>query len=582
MKDRTTAYAESVVNRTIDRHVGKTEILCCKRHLNDLERQDTDKFPYVWDVKKSLSMIDFAENLVLAEGESPGPFHCVGYQDFIFGSWQGWVHKGTGYRRFHTSYGQVARQNGKSIDNSVPAMYYGNFAGYEYPQIYCVATKELQARIVLREVEKFVKSDRELEGTKASPGLFTIQDYKSQILCNITNGFIKALGRDSETIDGLRPFFGSVDEYHKHKTNQMYKLMVDGAKNMTEYLISVITTAGFDLNSPCKGLYDYCKDILYGAVTDETQFVYIAEMDDGDDIWNEGNWQKPNPLWTPQRLDNLRADAVKAKKMGGQELLNFETKSLNIWVQASDTQYLDVEKWMQCGTDRTLEDMRGRECYLGLDLSEGGDLTSAVLEFPLMIDGQKKYYIHSHSFMPSARLAEHEKSDKAPYRMWVQQKLLTLTETNGGLITDYKYILTYYRELTAKYELKLLGIAYDPHNASAFLNDLQEFGCDLIDIYQSPKSLSDPTKDFRLQVDAQNIIYDKSSGLLTWSMVNAKTVTNAYGDMMVDKAKRRDRIDPVDAVIDAHKMALMAKPAPQVDVSNYLKGGKLKKWWSLS
>ena len=392
--DRTTKYAESVVNSTIDRNVGHTEYLACKRHLNDLERQGTEDFPFVFDEKKSLEIIDFAENLTLAEG-TPAPFRCKGFQDFVFGSWQGWIRKDNGFRRFKTSYQQLARQNGKSVGNSVPSMFYGNFAGYRYPQVYAVATKEDQARIVLKECNKFIEADKELCGTKTKKGLFTIQDYRSRILCNITRGEIRALGRDTETIDGFRPYFGSVDEYHKHKTNQMYKLLVDGCKNLDEYLISVITTAGFDLNSPCKELYDYCKAVLSGAIADETQFVFITELDKGDDIWNEDNWSKANPLWTPRRLENLRADAVKAKEMGGEELRNFQTKSLNIWVQAADMQYINAEAWANCGDGTTLEDMRGKECYLGLDLSSGGDLTSGALEFPLEISGRKKHYMRN-------------------------------------------------------------------------------------------------------------------------------------------------------------------------------------------
>jgi phage terminase large subunit-like protein len=562
--DRPTQYAESVVNGTIDRPVGKTEILCCKRHLNDLDRQGTDEFPYIWDKEKSHVMIDFAENLILAEGE-PKPFKCKGFQDFIFGSWNGWVHKNTGYRRYHTSYIQVARQNGKSIGNSIPALYYGNFAGYQYPQIYTTAIKEFQAKIILRECYKFINADEELSGTKTKNGLFTIQDYKSQILCNLTGGYIKALGRDTESIDGLRSYFGSVDEYMKHKTNQMYKLLVDGSKNLPEYLISVITTAGFDLNSPCKELYDYCINVLNGVVIDETQFIFICEIDKEDinkknGVFDESVWPKANPLWTPQRFNNLKADAVKAKEMQGEELRNFMTKGLNIWVQFTDTQFINPEHWKKCESDTTLEDMRGKECYLGIDLSSGGDLTSVALEFPFNVDNEKKYFVDSHSFIPSNRVADHIKTDKAPYDMWIREGLLTVTETLGGVKTDYKYILTYYKEILEKYDLKLKGIAYDPHNADAFLNDLESFGINCVMIVQSCKSLNDATVDFKLEVEAGNIIYDKRNKLLTWSVIYAKTVSNSFKEIKVDKdITKKGRIDPVDAVINAHKLTIASK-----------------------
>ena len=579
--DLTTQFAESVVNKTIDRAVGETEILCCQRHLKDLERQGTDEFPFVWDEAKSLSMIEFSKHLTLAEGMKKKPFNPLGFQSFMFGNWTGWIKKDTSFRRFQTSYTQIARQCGKSIGNSVPTMYFGNFAGYQYPQIFCVATKQAQAKIVLKECEKFIYSDVELSGTKTKSGLFTIQDYKSEIQCNLTGGVIKALGRDTETIDGFRPYFASVDEYHKHKTNQMYKLLVDGGKNMEEFLVSVITTAGFELNAPCKALCDYCINILNGF-PDETQFVYITELDKedkiGDKIWDENVWSKASPLWTPQKLENMRADALKARQMGGDELKNFMTKSLNIWIQASDNQYINAEKWNACGSDTTLEDMRGKACYLGLDLSSGGDLASGNLEFPLDIDGRHKNYLHSHSFLPKERLQEHIQKGKAPYDMWVRDGLLTLTEgNNGGFKLDYKYIIQYYKDLIKEYDLKLKMIGYDPHNADAFLSDLDVFGVDCVEIVQSARSLNDATSDFKLDVDAENVIYDRKNTLLTWSFQNAKVVYNSFKEMKIDKEHLMDKIDPCDAVICSHKLAMSEKPKFNPD--NYATDDFLKKLW---
>ena len=433
--DRATLFAKSVVEGTINRAVGKLERLSCERHLRDLERQGTEEFPYIWSEEKANEIMDFAENLTLAEGDEPALMKLWDFQCFVFGSWNGWIHKDTGYRRFRTSYEQVARQNGKSVGNAVPSLFYGNFDGYNYPQLYATATKEAQARIVLKECIKFINADKELSGTKTKKGLFTVKDYKSEIECNLSKGIIKALGRDTKSIDGFRPYFASVDEYHLHKDNQMYKLLSDGTKKLKQCLISVITTAGFDTNGPCKELYDYCVKILKGAHQDETQFIYICQLDKTDDIWDENNWAKANPLWTDETLTSLRSDAIKAKEMQGEELRNFMTKSLNMWVQMSDDDYIDIEKWNECATDLTLKDMKGKECGVGLDLSSGGDLTSLALEFELE---NNEYFIESHSFIPINRLQEHIKTDKAPYDMWLQKGLITATETLGGVKTDYK------------------------------------------------------------------------------------------------------------------------------------------------
>lgn len=563
--DRTTQYALDVVEERINRAVGKTERQACERHLKDLERQGTEEFPYIWNENKAHVLIDFAESLSLAEGDSPGPLKLWGFQDFILGNWHGWRDL-DGYRRFKTSYVQIGRQNGKSIKNAIPSMYYGNFDGYEYPQIYASATKADQAWIVAKECVKFIKADPELGGTDYEEGLFSIKEYNKKILCNLTNGEIIALGRDTKTMDGFRPYFGSVDEYHLHQTDQMFKLLLDGARNLYEYLISLITTAGFNLNSPCYEEYEFSKQILTGVVELESRFVYISEpdkelMESKGGPYTVEAQQMANPLWTPQKEKNLRDAAIEAKEKGGNDLRNYLTKALNWWIQFSDNQYMDVEKWKNCGSDTTLEDMRGKSCILGLDLSSGGDLTSGALEFQIEVDKQRKYYIHSHSFIPINRVQEHIKTDKAPYDMWIRNGLMTTTETLGGVKTDYKYILTYYKELIDKYDLKLESIAYDPHNADAFLHDLDEvFGVDCIEIVQSARSLNDATVDFRLEVEAGNVIYDRRNKLLTWSMINAKTVSNSFGEIKIDKETGTKRIDPCDAIIDAHKLTLLSKP----------------------
>lgn len=164
-----------------------------------------------------------------------------------------------------------------------------NFDNYNYAQIYCTATKQDQARIVLNEISKFINADADLLE------LFEIKDYKSEITAKITNATIRALGRDTKSIDGFRPYLGIVDEYHAHKDNQMYKLLKGGTRKLKQSLISVITTAGFNLNAPCYELYKYCRRVLRGIDVNDRQFIYIAQMDVNDDIWNPKNWIKCCP-----------------------------------------------------------------------------------------------------------------------------------------------------------------------------------------------------------------------------------------------------------------------------------------------
>ena len=567
--DRCTQYAVDVVEgREI---AGEYVKLACQRHIDDLEKSKAAPYVYYFDVEQSERIINFAEELVIAEGDEEQPVECYPFQCFILGSLNGWRKKiadpksGVHHRRFRTSYVQLGRQNGKSFINGILAAYYGNFDRYKYGQIYCAATKQEQANIVLKEIIKFINSDEELGAW------FKVHEHSNSIDCLLTHSVIKALSGDTKSADGLRPYLGIVDEYHAHKTNQIYKLFEGGIKKLKSALISVITTAGFDLKSPCYKLYEYCCNLLKGVSENDAQFVYIAQMDEGDDIWNPDNWIKANPLlaFDADAVENMIPVASTAKDMGGEDLRDFLVKQLNKWIQWSNHQYIkDIKKWKRCAVLKALENFKGAKCYVGVDLSSGGDLTSIAIVIPFVDeDGNKKYFIKTHSFIPASRVDEHIKTDKVPYDVWIEKGLVTPTYTLGGIKTDYKYILTYLQGLIEEYNLKPQMICYDPHNASAFLGDLEAMGWDSMSITQTAKELNDATVDFRLEILAGNVEIEgievgvkkkvvPADELLTWSIANAKTISNNYGEIKIDKDITEERIDPIDAIIDAWKLAM--------------------------
>ena len=211
--DRVTKFAKANLKNKKD--FGEDARLAFKRHINDLARSEKNdpNFPYRFDEEKAEDIIELANKLTIAEGEGNEQFTCAGFQEFILGSLFGWVHKETGKRRFTDSYVQVARQQGKSVLNAILGIKCSNFDNYNYGQIYCTATKADQARIVLKEIIKFINADSDLKE------LFDIKDYKNEITGKITSTVIRALGRDTHTIDGFRPYLGIVDEYHAHKDN---------------------------------------------------------------------------------------------------------------------------------------------------------------------------------------------------------------------------------------------------------------------------------------------------------------------------------------------------------------------------
>lgn len=571
MTDRVTAYAREVVKSgrypDTGQLCGDLHILACKRHLRDMERQNTKEFPYYWDTDASERVLEFSESLTLSEGNEPRPLRLMGCQAFDIGCTFGWKKSVNGCRRFRRRYKSISRQQGKTMENGVMGTYVAGFSGYKHGKLFTTATKKRQARLAWEEMSRFIKADPDLSE------LFQVKDYKSFIIATETECTIEALSREAGLDDGFRPIYASVDEIHQHPDNSIYKAMYNGTRSLPETLISMITTRGKKLNSFCYEMDKYAQDVLRGLSTAEDFFVDIYCMNDGDDPFNEDNWSKPCPYTCsdPERLEVLRKDAQTARDMGGMELADFLCKSLNMWVKNTDDQFIDPDAWQACGSDRTLSDIVEagyRDCWVGLDLSSGGDLTTLALELPTEPD---RYYLHSHSFMPRGRLEEHVETDLAPYHTWEQAGLITVTGGSMDFMNDYKFIISYLKELKERYHLNFLGIGIDPHNAAGVMQDLETFDCPVVIITQSARSLNDATVAVQLLTKSHSFEYDRKNELLTWSMINAAIVRNSFEEIKVDKkpGAKFKRIDPVDAVVDAHALMLLNKTEP-VNIENEL------------
>ena len=568
VQDRATLHAERVVSGQEPSCL--THRMACERHLNEIAKQGTKEFPFVWCPEKSEKILRYAEMLTIAEGAQPRPVRLHDFQCFDLGVPFGWVHAETGFRRIRRKYKSVARQNGKTFENGITGSYIANWGGYNFGKLFTAATKKRQARIAWEEIQKFITVDKDLQS------LFDVKDYKSLIIAKRTGCTIEALSRESGLDDGFRAIFCSVDEIHQHKDNGIYKALYNGQASLDEALISMITTRGKSLNSFCREMDDYCLQILAGTAEADDFFVDIYTLDKEDDPFDESVWYKANPhlVTVPSALEQLRRDAQTAKQMGGFEMSDYMTKRQNLWYEYGDTQYITPNEWKLGRTEMTIENMRGRRCFAGLDLSSGGDLTSLALLFPLD-DG--KIYVWSHSYIPAKRLEEHIITDTAPYDVWAKSGLLTPSEAVGGLKNDYLQIVADLKELQEKFEINIACIGYDPHNADAFLEELDTLGAPLLEVKQSARFLSDTTVDFALEVKAGNVLYDQRNALMSWSIVNAKKTKNSFGEIKVDKEvnARHARIDVVDAIIDAHvayrKSSKEETPDYETVVEDYLK-----------
>lgn len=526
------------------------EIIACQKHkwacvrfLNDIKREDTEDFPYIFDEDKAMHFLNwmtlFKHTKGVLQGKNIEP-HSI--QTFIFANIYGWRHSKTGYRRFKKAYWQVGRKNFKSGSLACVSSYEAMALGENMSEVYIGATKTEQSKIVWNEIKA------QLQGSDFFKGKFKVAYGK--IEHPKSDSFITALSKDAgKSGDGFNVQCGVIDEYHAHPTSEIYDVLVSGTGARPQSLMMIITTAGFNLNHPAYSVeYKYVSKIIDpdNPVDNEEYFVMVNELDKDDDMKLEDNWVKANPILCSydEGMNYLRGE-LKAALDSPEKQKNFITKNMNIWINMRDSGYMDLSRWAKCEAteENPMINLEGMDVYCGIDLSKKIDLTSCYFVVPY----NGLYYVFGHSFMPEDTFQERMNTDKTYYDLWVKQKYITLTP---GAVVDYDFIEQYIINISKEKKFNIKEIGYDPYNATQFAHSLDKQGYEMVEIRQGIKTLGEATKDFRDMVYKKQIIHN-GDPVLAFAMGNAVTKQDAQENIMLDKDKSTERIDPLAATITA-------------------------------
>ncbi|MGL5655898.1 MAG: terminase large subunit [Fusobacteriaceae bacterium] len=526
---------------------GKKHIWACKRFLKDLKSD----FEYYWNEEEAVKIVKWFEYLRHSKGVLAGqPIKLTTWQKFNLCQIYGWRNKSDHRKRFKLSFIEVGRKQAKSQMQAGVLLYEMSVQSTKNNEIYetyCAGTKREQSKIIFNECRNL------LTGSPLAPK-FKLKN--TEIVHIKTGSFLKPLSKeDGKKGDGTNPAVLVLDEYHQHTTTEFYDLGL--GSNTKEPLLMIITTAGVDLNSPCYTQeYKYCSDILNPAsdVENDNYFIDICEIDKDDDIYDRKNWLKANPLRMtyPEGIAQLES-AFKVAEDVPEKMVAFKTKCLNMWIQAKDQGYMDMEKWKKCQVKELPYCILNRPVYVGFDMSAKIDLTSVAFVIPIMDEGKAKYIIFSHSFIPNReKLMERKAVDKVPYDTWEELGFLTVTNTP---IVDQEAVMQYVLETCKKNKWEIKHLCFDPANASKLMMDLEtKGGYEVTEVFQSHKSLNESTQGFREQVYSGNVYY-LYNPLLNYAMGNAVIKQN-NGLIKIDKDATTKRIDPIDALLCGYKLSM--------------------------
>ncbi|QLB42726.1 terminase large subunit [Mannheimia pernigra] len=519
-------YAEQVQNG---------EIIACKRIKQAVERyfSDLNNPEYYFDEEIVTKFIKFSALCPHVKGPLYGKsIELSDWQIFIFANILGFKYRDSGLRKYRSAYVQVARKNAKSTVAAILANWW--LVMEEGQQdIYTAAVSRDQARIVFDDAKKMATLSKPLNKR------LTIQQHK--MLYTQKNSLMRPLAAKSSTIEGTNPSLAIVDEYHLHPDNSVYSALELGQGARPEGLLFAITTAGSNTISACKQHYDYCCQILDGSEQNDSIFIMIFELDDETDIDDPKNWIKANPnIGKSIPYKDFENTIAKARGIPS-EWVEMLTKRFNVWCNGS-TPWLGEGGWKACERQYNEEELQGKACYMGLDLSSTNDLTSLCYVFPVE---QNKVRIITRHYIPEYQLANVANKNRAMYRNWERMGWLRITK---GDCIDYDRIRDDIFKDAEKFEIKMTG--FDVWNATHLRTQLQGYGLEVEPFPQTYQRYSPVAKSAEVLINRQMIEHN-GDPILAWALSNVVMESDANANIKPNKKKSANKIDPAIAFLMA-------------------------------
>jgi phage terminase large subunit-like protein len=358
-------------------------------------------------------------------------------------------------------------------------------------------------------------------------------------------------------MDGLNVHGAVIDELHAHKTRNVVDVLDTATGARRQPLLFEITTAGYDRHSICYEHHDYSIKVLEGTVPDDSWFAFIAAADEDDDWTDPEVWRKANPSFgLSVKEDDLARKAEKAIALPGAQNA-FRRMHLNEWTEQAE-RWIDLAAWDACDSPVDLEQLRGRTCFGGLDLSTTTDVSALAWVFPPENDDDL-WRVLSRYFVPEENLRKRAERDRVPYDLWSRQGFI---EPTPGNVVDYGAIEQRILADSALFQVR--EIAYDPWNATHIALRLQDEGAAMVEFRQGFRSMAAPTRELEKLIVSRKLAHG-GNPVTRWMAGNVAVAQDPAGNLKPAKDKSTERIDGIVAVIMAIGRALVAQEDQHVE-----------------
>jgi len=504
-----------------------------------------------FDIEKATRPILFIEKFCRpSKGKDAGkPVKLMLWQKAFIQAVFGFVDD-DGKRRYREVLLIIARKNGKSSLASWLGLYMMLKDGEPGADVYCLASKKDQARLVFGEAVNAVIQSEILSKK--------VVKRKSDLYYKKALSTFQPLASDSNSLDGLNPHGAIIDELHCLKDRNLYDVVKQAMSARQQPILFEITTAGFVRESIYDAQYNYGSDVISGKIEDNRFLPLIYELDSRDEYKDKNCWIKANPgLGTIKSVQSLNESYEKATN----DITYFPT----LMTKDFNMRETGVKSWLDFDLINvnyhvTLEELRGSYVIGGVDLSSAtSDLTCAsILAVKYKeIDGEKKpcLLIYQKYFIPEEGLQKKIDEDKIPYDVWLEEGLIELCEGNK---VEYSKVTEWFIKLLKEYQIIPYWIGYDPWNAQYWIDEMEKNGFNLVKVRQGAVTMSNPIKELTTDFKSKIVLYDNK--ILRWCLVNTSLEYDKNDNVRPVKGRgRTQRIDGAMALINSYVVYLENK-----------------------